>query len=108
MRSAVPSSGVDEALGGLLRSCAGRQAYLEWVGGPSPHNRGSAGHCGCSSSACCSCTVVLAQHACGASLVDDQEAIEEFASDAADDPFGDRIGTRCAYGCPDDAGRRLR
>jgi hypothetical protein len=47
--------------------------------------------------------LVLAQHGCGVSLVDDQEAVEEFASDAADEAFGDRIGTRCAHGCPDDA-----
>ena len=47
--------------------------------------------------------LVLAQHGCGVSLVDDQEAIEEFALDAADEAFGDRIGTRCAHGCPDDA-----
>ena len=47
--------------------------------------------------------LALAQHGCGVSLVDDQEAIEEFASDAADEAFGDRMGTRCPHRRPDDA-----
>jgi hypothetical protein len=37
---------------------------------------------------------VLAQHGCGVPLVDDQEAVEEFAADVADETFGDRVGPR--------------
>jgi hypothetical protein len=32
-------------------------------------------------------------------LVDDQSAVEEFAADAADETFGDRVGPRCWYWC---------
>ena len=37
----------------------------------------------------------LAQHGRGVSLVDDQEAVEEFAADRADEAFGDRVGPWC-------------
>jgi hypothetical protein len=33
----------------------------------------------------------LARHGCGVSLVDDQEAVEEFAVDRADEGLGDRV-----------------
>jgi len=33
----------------------------------------------------------LAQHGCGVPLVDDQETVEEFAADGADEAFGDRV-----------------
>ena len=36
------------------------------------------------------------------SLVDDQDAVEEFAADGADEAFGDRVGPRRAHRCPDD------
>ena len=36
----------------------------------------------------------LAEHGCGVPLVDDQEAVEEFAADGADEAFGDRVGQR--------------
>jgi hypothetical protein len=36
---------------------------------------------------------VLLEHRCGVPLVDDQEAVEEFAADAADETFGDRAST---------------
>ena len=42
--------------------------------------------------------LVLGQHHCGVSLVDDQGAVEEFAADAADEAFGDRVGPRRAHG----------
>jgi len=38
--------------------------------------------------------LVLAKHSCRVPLVDDQEAVEEFAADAADETFGDRVGPR--------------
>jgi hypothetical protein len=37
---------------------------------------------------------VLAQHGGGVSLVDDEDAVEEFAADAADEAFGNRVGPR--------------
>ena len=46
---------------------------------------------------------VLAQHCSGMALVGDQDAVEEFASDAADEAFGDRVGSRCPHRCLDDA-----
>ena len=36
--------------------------------------------------------LVLAEHGDGVPLVDDQGAVEEFAADAADEAFGDRVG----------------
>jgi hypothetical protein len=45
----------------------------------------------------------LAQHGCGVSLVDDQQAVEEFAADGADEAFGDRVGPRCAHRRLDDS-----
>ena len=38
----------------------------------------------------------LVQHGCGVSLVDDQEAVEEFAADRPDKALGDRIRPRGA------------
>ena len=38
--------------------------------------------------------LVLAEHGGGVPLVDDQGAVEEFAADAADEAFGDRVGPR--------------
>ena len=38
---------------------------------------------------------VLGQHGCGMPLVDDQDAVEELAPDAADEAFGDPVGPRC-------------
>jgi hypothetical protein len=46
---------------------------------------------------------VLAQDGCGVSPVDDQDAVEEFASDAADEAFGDRVGPRCPHRSLDNA-----
>jgi hypothetical protein len=37
----------------------------------------------------------LVQHGCGMSLVDDQEAVEEFAADRSDEALGDRICPGC-------------
>jgi hypothetical protein len=37
---------------------------------------------------------VLAQHRGGMALVGDQDAVEEFASDAANETFGERSGPR--------------
>jgi hypothetical protein len=36
-------------------------------------------------------------------LVDDQGAVEEFAADAADEAFGDRVGPWRPHRCFDDA-----
>ena len=47
--------------------------------------------------------LVLAEHGHGVPLVDDQGAVEEFAADAADEAFGDRVGPRCPHRCLDDA-----
>jgi hypothetical protein len=41
--------------------------------------------------------LVLAQHHCGMALVDDQEAVEEFATDAADEALRDCVGPRCPH-----------
>jgi hypothetical protein len=37
---------------------------------------------------------VLGQHGCGMPLVGDEDSVEEFAADAADETFGDRVGPR--------------
>jgi hypothetical protein len=37
--------------------------------------------------------LVLAKRGCGVPQVDDEDAVEEFASDAADETFGDRVGS---------------
>ena len=37
---------------------------------------------------------VLAQHNRGVALVDDQDAVEEFTANAADETFSDRVGPR--------------
>jgi hypothetical protein len=47
--------------------------------------------------------LVLVEHNRGVALVDDQDAIEEFATDRADEAFGDRVGSRRPHRCPDDA-----
>ena len=47
--------------------------------------------------------LVLAKHGCGVPQVDDEDPVEEFASDAADEAFGDRVGSRCPHRCLDDA-----
>jgi hypothetical protein len=47
--------------------------------------------------------LVLAKHGCGVSQVDDEDAVEEFASDAADETFGDRVGSWCPHRCLNDA-----
>src|SRR3954452_6391527 len=39
--------------------------------------------------------LVLAEHGGGVALVDDQDAVEEFSADRADEAFGDRVGPRC-------------
>jgi hypothetical protein len=39
----------------------------------------------------------LAQHGSGVSLVDDQEAVEEFAADCPDESLRDRIRPRCPH-----------
>jgi len=44
----------------------------------------------------------LVQHGCGVSLVDDQEAVEEFAADCPDEAFRDGIRPRCPHRRPDD------
>jgi hypothetical protein len=36
--------------------------------------------------------LVLTKHGGGVSLVDDQEAVEEFAAEGADEAFGDGVG----------------
>ena len=41
---------------------------------------------------------VLGQHGCGMPLADDQDAIEEFATNRADEAFGDRVGPRRPHG----------
>jgi hypothetical protein len=46
--------------------------------------------------------LVLAKHGCGVPQVDDEDAVEEFAPDAADEAFGDRVGSRCPHRCLDD------
>jgi hypothetical protein len=37
----------------------------------------------------------LAEHGCGVSLIDDQEVVEQFAADSADEALGDRVRSRC-------------
>ena len=44
---------------------------------------------------------VLGQHGDGLPLIDDQGAVEEFAADGADEPFGDRVGPRRPHRRPD-------
>ena len=44
---------------------------------------------------------VLAKHGGGVPL-DEQDAVEEFAADGADEAFGDRVGPRCPHRCFDD------
>ena len=39
--------------------------------------------------------LVLAKHGCGVPQVNDEDPVEEFASDAADEAFGDRVGLIC-------------
>jgi hypothetical protein len=46
---------------------------------------------------------VLAQHGSGVPLTDDQYAVEELAADGPDEAFRDRVGSRCAHRCLDDA-----
>jgi hypothetical protein len=46
---------------------------------------------------------VPGQHGCGVPLVGDEDAAEEFAADAADEAFGDRVGPRRPNRCSDDA-----
>ena len=45
---------------------------------------------------------VLTEHGCGMALIDDQDTVEQFAANAADEPFGDRVGLRRPGGRPDD------
>jgi hypothetical protein len=45
----------------------------------------------------------LVQHDSGVSLVDDQEAVEEFVADCPDEALGDRICPRCPHRRPDGA-----
>ena len=44
----------------------------------------------------------LAQHGYGVSSVEDQEVVEEFAADRADDAFGDRVRPWCTHRRLDD------
>ena len=37
---------------------------------------------------------VLPKHGCGVPLVDDQDVVEDFPADRADEAFGDRVGPR--------------
>ena len=46
--------------------------------------------------------LVLPKHGRGVALVDDQEAVEEFSTDRADEAFGDRVGARCLHRRLDD------
>ena len=46
---------------------------------------------------------VLAQHRCRVPLVGDEDAVEEFATDGADEALGDRVGPWCPHRCADDA-----
>ena len=48
--------------------------------------------------------LVLAKHCwcCGVPQVEDEDAVEEFASNAADEAFGDRVGSRRPHRCLDD------
>jgi hypothetical protein len=44
----------------------------------------------------------LAEYGCGVSLVDDQETVEEFAAEGADEAFGDGVGPRSSHRRLDD------
>jgi hypothetical protein len=46
--------------------------------------------------------LVLAKCGRGVALIDDQDAVEEFAADGADEAFGDGVGPRCPHRCLDD------
>ena len=46
--------------------------------------------------------LVLPKHAGSVALVDDQDAVEEFATNRADEAFGDRVGARCLHRRLDD------
>ena len=46
--------------------------------------------------------LVLPKHGRGVALVDDQEAVEEFAADRADEAFGDRVRPWCSHRRLDD------
>jgi hypothetical protein len=46
--------------------------------------------------------LVCAQRCYGISQVDDQNAVEEFATDAAAEAFSDRVGSRRPHRRPDD------
>jgi hypothetical protein len=35
-------------------------------------------------------------------LIEDQNPVEQFAANAADETLGDGVGPRCTYGCSDD------
>jgi hypothetical protein len=39
--------------------------------------------------------VIFGQRLGRVALVDDEDPVEEFAADAADEPFGDGVGPRC-------------
>ena len=39
-----------------------------------------------------------AENCCRVLLVDDQDVVEYFAADGADEAFGDRVGPRCPHG----------
>jgi hypothetical protein len=47
--------------------------------------------------------LVLRKHGCGVPLVDDQDAVEEFAAEAADEAFGNCVGPRCPARRSDDS-----
>ena len=46
----------------------------------------------------------LVQHGSGVSFIDDQDSVEEFAADGADEALGDRVRPRCPHRRLDDAG----
>jgi hypothetical protein len=46
---------------------------------------------------------VLVQDGCGMPLLNDQDAVEEFAADAAEEALGDRVRSCCSDRCLDDA-----
>jgi hypothetical protein len=48
--------------------------------------------------------LAFAEHCRVVPLVDDQNAVEEFAAKGADEAFGDRVSLRCPHRCLDDAG----
>ena len=48
---------------------------------------------------------VSAKYGHGVALADDQDAVEEFAADAADESFGDGVGNDAARAAPVVAGR---